>query len=171
MDLRGQRFGRLLVIEKHAKSGNNQVYWRCKCDCGAETVVYQGNLRSSKTKSCGCLRVDKVNSMLARKRGEMTTPADERLFIDQLREKFGPGSVKVVESNPQYWIRVIDRLPDNGQQVVFMSENRPFWGIHRGVFFVRRDGSCVFVEGYSEIVHDVICWIPFPDFQEDESHG
>ena len=29
--------------------------WRCRCDCGRITEVYQSNLTSGRTKSCGCL--------------------------------------------------------------------------------------------------------------------
>ena len=30
--------------------------WRCRCDCGRETVVRQSNLQSGHVKSCGCLQ-------------------------------------------------------------------------------------------------------------------
>ena len=30
--------------------------WRCRCDCGNETIVGQTPLQSGKTKSCGCLQ-------------------------------------------------------------------------------------------------------------------
>lgn len=55
-DLTGKRFGRLTVIyrEENSKSGNSM--WKCKCDCGNETVVPACRLRSGKTKSCGCFR-------------------------------------------------------------------------------------------------------------------
>ena len=39
-DLTGQRFGRLVVIERAKDyirpNGQSQVQWRCKCDCGNE---------------------------------------------------------------------------------------------------------------------------------------
>lgn len=31
--------------------------WKCLCDCGTQTVVSLGNLRSGHTSSCGCMRV------------------------------------------------------------------------------------------------------------------
>ena len=30
--------------------------WKCRCDCGGETVVGQTLLQTGKTKSCGCLQ-------------------------------------------------------------------------------------------------------------------
>lgn len=57
IDLTGQRFGRLTVIEKApARHGCTSAVWRCKCDCGNETVVRGVVLRRGKSNSCGCLR-------------------------------------------------------------------------------------------------------------------
>lgn len=55
IDLTGQRFGRLTVIER-AGTRNRMALWRCKCDCGEETLSISGSLRSGASKSCGCSR-------------------------------------------------------------------------------------------------------------------
>jgi 5-methylcytosine-specific restriction endonuclease McrA len=58
-NLEGQRFGRLLVIQKVTRPQRIKgqgVYWLCKCDCGNEKVVWSSSLISNITKSCGCLR-------------------------------------------------------------------------------------------------------------------
>ena len=47
----GQRFGRLTVIE-HA---DGQDLWRCKCDCGNETIAKGTLLKNQHKRSCGCL--------------------------------------------------------------------------------------------------------------------
>ena len=54
-DLRGNRFGRLLVIER-APERARYALWRCLCDCGNVTVVASASLRLGRTKSCGCWR-------------------------------------------------------------------------------------------------------------------
>lgn len=51
----GKRFGYLTVTEYEGKE-KGQHMWRCRCDCGKETVVRQTNLQSGKTRSCGCLQ-------------------------------------------------------------------------------------------------------------------
>ena len=51
----GQRFGSLTVTEYAGKKGGAHQ-WRCRCDCGNETVVGQTNLQRGWTKSCGCLQ-------------------------------------------------------------------------------------------------------------------
>lgn len=61
IDLTGQRFGMLVVLEQAGVSVNpngspGTALWRCKCDCGNETVVRSANLRRGITSSCGCLR-------------------------------------------------------------------------------------------------------------------
>lgn len=56
VDLVGQRFGHLLVIERRSNNSYGQTRWLCRCDCGNETIVYAGNLRHGHTQSCGCLQ-------------------------------------------------------------------------------------------------------------------
>ena len=46
----------MLTVTGYAGKEDGQHLWRCKCDCGKETVVRQTNLQSGKTKSCGCLQ-------------------------------------------------------------------------------------------------------------------
>lgn len=55
-NLVGQKFGRLTVIERCMDEETNKTKWRCKCNCGNETLVTGSNLTRGKTKSCGCIR-------------------------------------------------------------------------------------------------------------------
>lgn len=65
IDLTGQRFGRLTVIEKApAKQGCENAVWLCKCDCGNSSVVQSQSLRSGRTRSCGCYQKEKITKML-----------------------------------------------------------------------------------------------------------
>lgn len=66
IDLTGQRFGRLTVIERgedyvtpyNYVTGDTyrEVRWKCQCDCGNVVEVTSKALRYGNTKSCGCLR-------------------------------------------------------------------------------------------------------------------
>ena len=60
-NLVGQEFGRLTVVEKIGSIGNRGIVWRCVCCCGNETTVPTRDLRSGNTKSCGCLRNEKIS--------------------------------------------------------------------------------------------------------------
>lgn len=58
IDLVGQRFGKLLVLERGkrvGKTGNS--YWLCKCECGVEKEISAIALRHGQ-KSCGCSAFD-----------------------------------------------------------------------------------------------------------------
>lgn len=55
LDLTGQKFGRLEVLQ-FVEIKNHHSYWLCKCNCGNFTQVTNSQLKSGKTKSCGCLR-------------------------------------------------------------------------------------------------------------------
>ncbi len=59
IDLTGQRFGRLTVIERAGTIGKG-ASWLCQCDCGKRTIVIGTNLRRAKqpTRSCGCLSTE-----------------------------------------------------------------------------------------------------------------
>jgi hypothetical protein len=53
--LAGKRFGALTVLE-FSHITRRATHWRCKCDCGNETVVKGFHLTSGHTLSCGCLK-------------------------------------------------------------------------------------------------------------------
>lgn len=55
LDISGHRFGRLVAVEIDHVADGSKTYWRCLCDCGAETVSLVANLRRGTTRSCGCL--------------------------------------------------------------------------------------------------------------------
>lgn len=60
IDLTGQRFGRLIVIEKAENSKTKYgtvIKWLCKCDCGNTRIVPTGELKKGRCKHCGCLKV------------------------------------------------------------------------------------------------------------------
>lgn len=63
----GQKFGRLTVIEFHHKDKYNNLYWLCKCDCGNETVVRAGNLRTGHTVSCGCYMRERSKELIIKR--------------------------------------------------------------------------------------------------------
>lgn len=51
IDLKGQEFGSLKVLEYLGKSK-----WLCECKCGNKIIVLGGNLKRGNTQSCGCKR-------------------------------------------------------------------------------------------------------------------
>jgi hypothetical protein len=56
VDLTGLRFGRVVVLARAGRVGvRRDARWRCRCDCGTETVIRADRLRDGTTRSCGCL--------------------------------------------------------------------------------------------------------------------
>ena len=62
IDLTGQRFGRLTVIERAedyiTPKGKRRTRWLCKCNCGDKAVVLSYHLKRGAVKSCGCLTAE-----------------------------------------------------------------------------------------------------------------
>lgn len=58
IDLTGQRFGRLVVIERAPNRKDKRARWKCRCDCGNIVEVNGKRLRNEETHSCGCFRRD-----------------------------------------------------------------------------------------------------------------
>lgn len=55
IDRTGQRFGKLLVLERGGTNALKKVLWHCRCDCGNETSAVAGDLVTGNTTSCGCV--------------------------------------------------------------------------------------------------------------------
>ncbi len=60
IDLTGQKFGRLTVIERHGVKDGHAA-WNCKCDCGNIVTVNGRNLRNGRTQSCGCIHKEQLS--------------------------------------------------------------------------------------------------------------
>jgi hypothetical protein len=61
VDITGKVFGRLKAIEPTKQRQHGAVVWKCRCKCGNDNVFVSGkDLTRGNTKSCGCLRVEKV---------------------------------------------------------------------------------------------------------------
>ncbi len=54
IDLMGQRFGKLTVIERAGSYPHGQARWLLLCDCGNTTYAHTGGLRAGRHQSCSC---------------------------------------------------------------------------------------------------------------------
>lgn len=57
-DLSGRTFARLLVLGR-VRNGSKWL-WLCRCECGNETHASAYQLRDGRSKSCGCLKRDRL---------------------------------------------------------------------------------------------------------------
>lgn len=56
MEMTGQRFGCLVVIERAESTGRSGAQWTCRCDCGSTCIARGHELHRGKRTSCGCMR-------------------------------------------------------------------------------------------------------------------
>ncbi len=54
-DMVGQTFHRLTVLEVFRKPGEKHAFLKCKCTCGKITRPRAFQVKSGRTRSCGCL--------------------------------------------------------------------------------------------------------------------
>ncbi len=56
LDVTGERYGRLVALEKLPYNQGRQVLWRWRCDCGNVVAHALAAVRHGGTVSCGCYR-------------------------------------------------------------------------------------------------------------------
>lgn len=68
IDLSGQRFGKLVAIERvvdyRRPSGKSEARWKCVCDCGRETFSDSWSLTHGVKTSCGCATHDLLSASM-----------------------------------------------------------------------------------------------------------
>jgi hypothetical protein len=70
LNLIGQRFGKLLVIERAGSTEKGNSLWLCRCECGNEKVYAGTWLKNGSITSCGCGKqeqIDNAKKMLSTK--------------------------------------------------------------------------------------------------------
>ena len=75
----GDTFGRLTVIE-YVGIKNHSKYYKCLCNCGKEKEISGTNLRTGRSKSCGCIAVEKManyNHNIKRKYIDVQIPYED----------------------------------------------------------------------------------------------
>ena len=63
LDLTNKTFGRLKVLRPTGEKNSEGRIWLCKCECGGTIETSARNLNGGRTKSCGCLQIEKVTQL------------------------------------------------------------------------------------------------------------
>ena len=61
VDLKGRRFGRLVVMDRSGSNKHQKVTWKCRCDCGEDKILVAGSLLSGNSASCGCIQKEMMH--------------------------------------------------------------------------------------------------------------
>lgn len=59
----GDQFGALQAVAPNRRAnvkGHKRWVWSCRCDCGRDVDIPVGNLQSGNSKSCGCMKSERV---------------------------------------------------------------------------------------------------------------
>ena len=65
IDMKGQKVGRLTVLERSGSYVSNEggkvvAVWKCQCKCGNIKYVRGDQLRRQTVRSCGCLQKESL---------------------------------------------------------------------------------------------------------------
>lgn len=87
IDLVGQRFTRLVVIQRLPPNGQ-KARWLCQCDCGNTHEAQGTHLRKGLVPSCGCLKSEKIRKSRT-KHGRSKSPIVQ-VWIDMHKRCCNP---------------------------------------------------------------------------------
>lgn len=83
VDRVGHTYGRLTVVARAESTSSRHAAWLCLCQCGAEVVRSGKLLANGDTRSCGCLRRERV--VERNSRGDEVTYKGQHERVARLR--------------------------------------------------------------------------------------
>lgn len=60
IDMTGQIYGKLTVLERAENDKFGKAQWLCQCECGNKKIINGASLRKGLTTSCGCYKLEKL---------------------------------------------------------------------------------------------------------------
>ncbi len=135
LDMTGSRFGRLSITgyRREKRLGRSTVVWIGKCDCGGAVEALGQDLRTGKTRSCGCLRSELTSArhrthghsrMAGKASGTYSTWASmiQRCTNENKKEfhRYGARGITVCDR----WLTFANFLADMGEKPAGMTLDR-----------------------------------------------
>jgi hypothetical protein len=163
-DLKGMKFGRLLVLEESPKPKNRSqtsrhIFWKCKCDCGTEKTICSNHLLSGDTISCGCLHYEKITGIPFENRNK-----EIELFMPYLQDAYDREANSNYKENRKVditledlrdvWVSQHGKCPFTGVELVLKRWDK-FVHENRGIFMAsldRKDNKKGYIKGNIQFV-------------------
>lgn len=106
IDLSGQRFGRLQVLQrtgskawfgknngKKTRKRYTDAQWLVRCDCGSEKLIATRHLKSGNSRSCGCLQKEFMRNHFSLPPGESARRLVLKYYKRAARDRNLPWSI------------------------------------------------------------------------------
>lgn len=110
VDIKGEKFGKWTVIQENGKNRHGQLMWLCVCECGKESVVMGGDLRTGRSKSCGCWHKENLKEL--KTTHGMSNSSEFRAWADMLN-RCNKKNIKSYKNYGGRGIKVCDRWLDS----------------------------------------------------------
>ena len=68
---KGNKYGKLTVIDRGENDSHGKARWYCQCECGNTILARGSDLRSGKIKTCGCSSLKAENSIIGQRFGRL----------------------------------------------------------------------------------------------------
>lgn len=102
VDMTGQRFGRLVVVDKvpldKPQPNGLTFLWRCRCDCGNEVLHQRKTLIAGEATSCGCYQREYGRATVGEKVGHV-----DGTTLSALRPERPPNANSKTGVKGVYW--------------------------------------------------------------------
>lgn len=121
LNLAGQEFGDLRVIEKTGRSNfsDRSIIWRCQCKCGNVVEIPATQLRKGCHTSCGCQKVKRLKEVNQYTEGTSlrmvfsdTVRRDNTSGCKGVYQKNGRWAARIQYKGKRYFLGVYDKLED-----------------------------------------------------------
>lgn len=102
-DLTGRKYGLLEVVRRHSSAKGGHIIWLCKCEFGNTKAIRSADLKSGRSRSCGCeqrLIGEKNPNWLGGGLCGYDTYADRLSFAEDIRKS--PDDEKILEVKCAY---------------------------------------------------------------------
>lgn len=147
-DIIGQRFSRLLVIERAENDKFGKRKYKCICDCGKKLIINASSLKRKLTNSCGCYK-----SELAHKGYKDISASFWRRLKDSAYSRDLDFDI-----TPEYIWSIYElqnkKCALTGLEIDFCQDNnKPY---KRTASIDRIDSYKGYVEGNIQIIHKVV---------------
>lgn len=124
LNLTGQKYGRLTVVEQVGADKHQNRVWDCLCDCGNTKTATTDLLRRGRTKSCGCMQSENAahQGRLSKTHGHTVgkrATREMRAYWDMRARCYNPNNSRFADYGGR-GIRVCDRWNDSFEN--FLSD-------------------------------------------------